>query len=164
MAVKAPSWRPMTWVVLAFNALMVVWLVSGLASVADTDCDAEHPKAPALSADAAPAQRARAAQAEIDRLNLVEACEAGTAVGAGIGVAFIVFVWVAGDVVLGVIWLVTRKPAAAGRACPVCGTPVAVGQVVCSSCGYDYRTAQQGAIPEPPPIWPPPGVTERRRS
>lgn len=137
MAVKGPGWRPLTWVIILFNVLMVAWLVSGVATVAD-NCAGEVGSS-------------------------LEACEAGTAIGAGIGAAFIIFVWAAGDVVLGVVWLVTRKTAAPGRACPVCGAAVAVGLVVCGSCGHDYRTGTQGPVPERPAIWPPPNVTERRR-
>lgn len=128
--------RPLTVVVLIFNVLMAVWLISGLAGVAD-NCEGEVGSA-------------------------LEACEAGTAIGAGLGVAFIVFVWVAGDVILGVIWLVTRK-SSTDRACPVCGTAVPVGVVVCASCGYDYRTAQQGPVPEKPAIWPPPEASYGKR-
>jgi hypothetical protein len=137
MAKRGPGWRPMTWVVLVWNVLCVAWLVSGLASTAD-NCAGEVGSA-------------------------LEACEAGTAIGAGIGMAFIVFVWVAGDVILGVLWLVTRRSSKPERACPVCGTAVPVGQVVCASCGYDYRTSAQGPIPEKPAIWPPPEASYGKR-
>lgn len=141
-AVGPPSsgrsgWRPMTWVVLAFNVLMVVWIGAGLVGVSDNCAD------------------------EVG--SALEACEAGTAIGASIGVAFLVMLWALGDVILGVIWLVTRKSSQPGRTCPLCGTAVPVGQLVCSGCGYDYRTSQQGALPERPAIWPPPNVTERRK-
>ena len=137
MAVKGPNWRPLTWVVLLFNVLMVVWLVAGMADVAD-NCEGEVGSA-------------------------LEACEAGTAIGAGIGVAFVVFLWVAGNVILGVIWLVTRKAAAPDRTCPVCGTDVPVGQVVCTGCGYDYRSGEQGPVPPKPAIWPPPEASYGKR-
>ena len=116
MAKRGPGWRKLTWVILVFNALMLIWLVAGVGGVAD-NCEGEVGSA-------------------------LEACEAGTAVGAGLGAAFIIFLWVAGNVILGVIWLVTRKTAQPERACPVCGTTVPVGDVACSSCGYDYRTGQ----------------------
>lgn len=125
----------MTWVVLVFNVLMVVWIVAGLVGVSDNCAD------------------------EVG--SALDACETGTAVGASIGIAFLVILWALGDVILGVLWLVTRKTAAAGRVCPVCGAAVDVGMVVCTTCGYDYRSGQQGPIPERPPIWPPPGVTTR---
>lgn len=137
MAMQSRKVRPLTVVVLLFNVLMAVWLVSGLAGVTD-NCEGEVGSA-------------------------LEACEAGTAIGAGLGMAFILFVWVAGDVILGVIWLVTRNAAAPSRACPVCGTAVPVGQVVCTGCGYDYRTREQGPIPEKPAIWPPPEASYGRR-
>ena len=83
-------WRVMTWLVLAFNLLMLIWLVAGVGGAAQegiTDC-------------AGLAGRA---------LSNCEAGNAGTAVGAGIGAAIIIFLWAMGDVILGVIWLVTRK-------------------------------------------------------
>jgi hypothetical protein len=41
-----------------------------------------------------------------DALN---ACKAGTAVGTGIGVALIIGLWVAVDVILGITYLIVRK-------------------------------------------------------
>ncbi len=69
----------------------------------------------------------------------VEACQTGAAIGG----AAIVFLWALGDIILGVIWLVTRKPQ---RTCPVCGSNLAVGLTVCPTCGHDFRTA---ATPNP---------------
>lgn len=138
MAVKGPGWRKMTWVVLAWNALCLVWLLAGVASVSDTtqDCAAQHPTVPDNPA-ASLSARAAQAEANVRALNLREACETGTAVGASLGAAVIVFVWAAGDVILGVVWLVTRpKP---GRSCPACGAGVKVGLVVCPTCGWDFR-------------------------
>ena len=130
MAKRGPGWRKLTWLILAFNALMLIWIVSGVAGVSD-NCEGEVGSA-------------------------LDACEAGTAIGAGAAATFLVFLWVAGDVILGVIWLITRKTAPEGRTCPMCATPVPVGEVVCRSCGYDYRTGQQGPVPDQP-------RTQRRR-
>ncbi|MFN2608434.1 MAG: hypothetical protein ABR511_11190 [Acidimicrobiales bacterium] len=63
-----------------------------------------------------------------------QACQAGTAIGVGA----IIVLAAAVNAVLGVLWLVTRKR---GRECPVCGKTVRRGEVVCRSCGYDYRPA-----------------------
>lgn len=125
--------RPLTWVILGWNILMAVWLVSGLVGVANDDsCD-------------------------FSRGGLtLEECQGAQAVGVGIGMGLILFVAAAGDAVLGVIWLVTKP--APKRACPVCGVSVLDGLMVCFSCGYDYRTAAVGPIPERPAIWPPPNV------
>ena len=38
-----------------------------------------------------------------------QSCDAAKAIGGGIGALLIIFLWVAVDVILGVIWLVTRK-------------------------------------------------------
>lgn len=112
---RGPGWRKMTWVVIVFNVLCLIWLIGGVASVANSN--------------------SCATQTDISE----SACRAAANAGAGIGAAIIVFVWVAGDVILGVIWLVTRPKDR--RACPVCGTEVKTGLVVCPSCGYDYRAA-----------------------
>ncbi len=83
---QRPRWRILTWVILAFNVLMLVWLVAGVGgAVSSSDCASEATKA------------------------LRRACEAGTGVGATIGAGIIVFFWVAGDLILGVIWLVTSR-------------------------------------------------------
>lgn len=87
---RRPRWRIMTWVILAFNVLMLAWLVFGVGgAVSGADCASEPTKA------------------------LREACEAGTGIGATIGAALIIALWVAGDVILGVIWLVTGRRRAA---------------------------------------------------
>jgi hypothetical protein len=59
-----PKWRPFTWVIVVINVLFLVWIIAGLAGISDSCAD-------------------RVGQ---DR----EACEAGTAVGASIGVGIIV--------------------------------------------------------------------------
>jgi hypothetical protein len=71
------------WVFLAIQALFLIWIISGASSAAD-NCDGEVGQA-------------------------LEACQAGTAVGAGIGVFMIVFLWLAVDVILGVGYLIFRK-------------------------------------------------------
>ncbi len=92
---RRPHWRVLTWVILVFNVLMLIWLVAGVGTtVSDADCASEATKA------------------------LRDACEAGTGVGAALGAGIIIFLWVAGDVILGVIWLVTGRAgrrATAGR-------------------------------------------------
>lgn len=125
-----PKWRPFTWVILIINVLFLVWIIAGVAGVAG-EC---------------------ANEVGIDR----DACEAGTAVGATIGVGIIIGLWAFVDVILGVLWLITKPKT---RACPVCGYSVKKGQVSCRNCGYDFRT---GAAPRPPaapgipPVPPPP--------
>jgi hypothetical protein len=71
------------WIFLAIQVLFLVWIIAGAGGAAD-NCAGETGSA-------------------------LEACEAGTAVGAGIGVLMIVFLWMAVDVILGVGYLIFRK-------------------------------------------------------
>lgn len=76
-----PGWRKATWALVIFNVLMLVWLVTGLNAVGETPCD------PNLTA---------------------ELCDSATAIGAGIGVTFLVIIWFLGFVILGLVWLMSR--------------------------------------------------------
>lgn len=106
--------RKMTWVIIIFNVLMLVWLVGGVGSAAnEADCEAEATQ------------------------SLRDACEAGTAVGATLGAGLIIFLWVAGVVILGVLWLVTNRKKT--RECPACGSDVKKGLTECRKCGHDFR-------------------------
>ncbi len=100
----------MTWFILAVQVLFVVWFISAGNAVSKS-CVGETGDALAL-------------------------CQAGTAIGAGIGAAFIIFLWVAADVILGVIWLITNR---GQRDCPTCGKAVKKGKTTCKSCGHDYK-------------------------
>jgi hypothetical protein len=118
-----PRWRIFTWVILAFNLIMLIWLISGIAS--GESCSGKTG----------------------DELTT---CEAGQ-VGTGIGVFLIIVLWALGDVILGVLWLVTRPRR---RDCPVCGNGVRRGVTQCPKCGYDFSqllqrspTASQAAQP-----------------
>ncbi|WP_139220517.1 hypothetical protein [Trujillonella endophytica] len=71
------------WVFLAIQALFLIWIISGVGDAAD-NCDGEVGQA-------------------------LDMCQAGTAVGAGIGVALVIFLWVAVDVILGITYLIVRK-------------------------------------------------------
>lgn len=116
------NWRILTWIILAFNVLMLLWLVFGVGGAAeDANCAAETDEA------------------------LRDACEAGTAIGAGVGAILIIFLWALGDIILGVIWLITNR---SKRSCPVCGNNVKKGEMVCKKCGYDFRL---GRIPDQQP-------------
>jgi hypothetical protein len=85
---RFPKWRIFTWVILVINVLFLVWMIT-LGGAAATNCAGKVGR-------------------ELD------ACQAGTAVGATIGAGIIVFFWVAADVILGVIWLITRPRAKTG--------------------------------------------------
>jgi hypothetical protein len=94
---------------LAVNALFVFWIFGGVGS-ASNNCDGEIGDS-------------------------LTACQAGTAICAGIGVFMILVLWVIVDFILLVIWLITRKKT---RSCPVCGKNVKQGKTVCKSCGHDF--------------------------
>jgi hypothetical protein len=71
------------WVFLAIQAIFLIWIITGGSSAAD-NCDGKVGDA-------------------------LEACQAGTAVGAGIGIMLIIVLWVAVDVILGITYLIVRK-------------------------------------------------------
>ncbi|MFE9728900.1 hypothetical protein ACFYO9_00265 [Streptomyces sp. NPDC005863] len=77
---RRPHWRVLTWVILAFNALMLVCVVVGVNAASDGG---------ETCAD--------------------DACAAGNDLGTLIGTGMLIFVWMAGAVILGVIWLVTNQ-------------------------------------------------------
>ncbi len=64
---------------IAFNILMLLWLVFGVGSAAETIEQAGS-----------------------------EAEQAGAAIGTGLGAMMIIIIWVAGDVILGLMTLLTR--------------------------------------------------------
>ncbi|MGQ0846405.1 MAG: hypothetical protein ACT4QF_19950 [Sporichthyaceae bacterium] len=108
-----PDWRTGTWVILAFNLLMMVWVIAGASSASGEDGDCQY-----LSADT---------------------CNAASDAGTAIGVALLIGLWVAGDVILGVVWLVTNR--SRYRECPACGANVKRGKFVCNRCDHDFRSA-----------------------
>jgi hypothetical protein len=120
------NWRKMTWVLIIWCALMLIWLVSygGEIDSASEDCAQE---------------RGQLAQ---------DACEAGTEIGGGIGVGVILAVAFFGFVFLSIIWFMTRPR---GRDCPACGELVKKGQTRCEKCGHDMASGLQAAAPPPPP-------------
>jgi hypothetical protein len=98
-------WRKMTWVILTFNLMMVIWLVTSL-TASTKDCN-----------------------------GLTAGQCAGVADVAHSAVAAIqIVLWVVGDIILGILWLVTK-----GRSCPACGRSVKRGLLVCKGCGHDFR-------------------------
>jgi hypothetical protein len=124
-----PKWRVFTWVILVINILFLVWVIAGGSSAAN-NCDGMTGQA-------------------------LDNCQAGTAIGATIGIGVIIFLWALVDVILGVIWLVTRPRDK--RLCPVCGTPAKTGVTVCTKCGYNFATGA-GQVAQPPGQMPPPPV------
>ncbi|HJR45870.1 MAG TPA: hypothetical protein VJ927_09720 [Actinomycetota bacterium] len=83
------NWRPFTWVILVVNMLFLIWLITGVGGAGEDIKDCANLRGQAL--------------------DLCEAGNAGTALGAGIGAFIIIALWAFVDVSLGIIWLVTRK-------------------------------------------------------
>lgn len=109
------GWRKMTWFILAVQILFLIWIIAGV-NEASNNCVDEVGSAKDL-------------------------CEAGTAVGASIGVGLIIFLWIFVDIVLGLIWLITNR---GQRDCPACGHAVKKGNTECRKCGHSFvMNAQQ---------------------
>lgn len=116
-----PNWRILTYVILAFNLLMLIWVIGGAAGSSGdaTDCGS------------------------LDQ----ETCNAAEDIGTGIGVILLIVLWALGDIILGVIWLITNKK---GRTCPSCGRSVKAGLTVCPGCGFNFQQAAAGLNPNTP--------------
>lgn len=106
------NWRKLTWFILIVQALFLIWIIAGVGSAA-SNCDGEIGDA-------------------------LELCQAGTAVGAGIGVGIIIFFWAFVDVILGLIWVVTNR---GQRDCPTCGRAVKKGKTACEKCGHNFAAS-----------------------
>lgn len=128
-----PHWRKMTWVIIIWCALILVWMIAGGSDAANNSDCANEPTAQAR-----------------------QLCEDATDVGAGIGVALVGVLGFFGFVTLSIIWFMTRPK---GRDCPVCGEKVKKGLTTCPHCGYDFSVAAGASPPAgtaPPPEVPPP--------
>lgn len=79
--------RPLTWVIIGWNILMFAWIVYGIGATGSQygDCATEA---------------------------YTDACQAGTSIGAAVAIGGILFLTAVVDVILGVIWVVTKKDAA----------------------------------------------------
>ena len=122
-----PRFRVFTWIILAINLIFLIWIITGSASSGSTtakSCAGETGQA-------------------------LQTCQDAGHIGTAIGVGLIIALWVAADVILGILWLVTRRK---GRDCPVCGNSVKRGQTQCRKCGHDFALAAQGqGYPQGPP-------------
>jgi hypothetical protein len=77
-----PKWRKATWALLVWTAIFAIWIVGGVGSVSN-NCAGQ-------TGDA------------------LTACQAGTAIGGGLAVTFILVIWFVGFVVIGLVWLMSR--------------------------------------------------------
>ena len=103
--------RPLSWIIIVTNILFAWWLIGGVGGAVNESCTG-------MTGDE------------------LSACQAGTAIGAGLGTMFILFFWVVVDIILLVIFLVTNKK---GRECPACGRKVKVGKLECEKCGHSFK-------------------------
>ena len=74
------KWRKMSWAILVWTGLFLIWGIAGAGNVSTEDCVGEY----------------------------ASACEAGTAIGAGIGLTLIFLLWFIGFIVLAIVWFMTR--------------------------------------------------------
>ena len=72
--------RVLTWVILAVNAVFLVWLIAETIHIRNTTCD----------------------HADLS-------CDPPKAVGGGVGTIMIITLWFAADVILGLGWLLTLR-------------------------------------------------------
>lgn len=74
------GWRKLTWFVLIVQAVFVAWIIGGSVSASKGTCEG------------------------LDQAT----CDAAKGIGTALGVGMIVVVWLVVDLILLVIWLVTR--------------------------------------------------------
>lgn len=122
---RMKQWRALTWVVLVWNLIGLGWMIYALVATgaAGEECVQEAGE-------------------------FVEACQAGAGLGGGILLVAALLITALGDVILGVIWLVTRKnqggaPSGATRPCPHCAEPIQRAANVCRFCGNSVEPVGQ---------------------
>ena len=129
-------WRKMTWAIVVFSVLMLVWAIAGAAS---------NPSVTEQEIQDCVADGLFTAQECEDTL------EAAGDVGTGIGVTIIFILWFLGFIILSIIWFMTRRR---GRMCPHGGEDVKKGCTTCQNCGYDFTIGGKPPASAPPPSAP----------
>lgn len=113
-------WRKMTWAIVVFSVLMLIWAIAGAASNPGvTEAEIQNCVADGL----------------FTRQECQDTLEAASDVGTGIGVTLIFILWFIGFIILSIVWFMTRRR---GRICPHCGEDVKKGRTTCKNCGYDF--------------------------
>ena len=101
--------RPLSWVIIAINLLFLFGTISGISETSKS-CDG-------LTGDD------------------LTICQAGTAIGASIGVGIILFFGVLVDIILLIVWLVSNRNQ---RECPKCGRKIKRGLTKCPKCDHQF--------------------------
>mgnify|MGYP001174605836 CR=1 FL=1 len=110
------NWRKFTWFILVVNILFLIWIISIGVDASDTPDECK----------------------DFVELEL-EICKDLYDLGSGIATIFIIFLWAAADVILGIVWLVTNR--SGKRDCPSCGKSVKRGLTTCQNCNHDFASA-----------------------
>lgn len=83
-----PRWRKMTWALLIWTTICAVWIGAGIGDRPSQDCSTD----PAV----------------VSGTLSLEACQAASDVGTGIGVVLVGFLWFLGFLILALVWLMSR--------------------------------------------------------
>lgn len=75
--------RVFTWVIVGINLIFLIWMIAGVSAATSTPMNC----------------------GTMDQ----RTCEAAQGIGTTIGAGLVIMLWVAVDVILGILWLVTRK-------------------------------------------------------
>jgi hypothetical protein len=106
----------MTWALIVWSALILVWAIAGGANGAHEN----------------------AAKCAHSTFLSPKACEEASNAGTGVGVALILLIGFIGFVFFSLIWFMTRPKQ---RTCPACGEDVPKGVTRCGKCGHDFAAA-----------------------
>jgi H+/Cl- antiporter ClcA len=109
-------WRKMTWVLIGWCTIILIWAIAGGASNNSQSYCESHPS----------------------QYLSQHACEQARNVGTGLGVALILVIGFVGFVFFSIIWLMTKPRR---RQCPACGEDVKKGRTTCPNCGHDFAAA-----------------------
>jgi hypothetical protein len=85
---KFLKWRKMTWAILAWSGICLVWIIAGTSSSPASSCATDP-----------------------DVINGVmsrHACETASNVGTGIGVTLVAGLWFVGFLILSLVWFMTK--------------------------------------------------------
>lgn len=121
-----PRWRKMTWVLIVWCALIVIWAIAGGSSSDHQDV----------------AQCVQQAAGFLSN----QSCQNAADAGKGIGVALILLIGFVGFVFFSLIWFMSRPKT---RDCPACGSSIKRGVTVCARCGHDFAAAARVATAVP---------------